>query len=397
MAEICYENESGMMKTTSTVVKKTTTTKRRERSSSQAARRRRMEIRRYKFVSGEQDAVFVDGELQRRRRRESTVLAKEVVVLCESLSSTVMALPDPDAYPKYGIASVCGRRREMEDAVAVHPFFHRQQTEGYHYFGIYDGHGCSHVAMRCRERLHELVREELEADDADWEKSMSRSFTRMDLEAVALNANGRANCRCELQRPECDAVGSTAVVSILTPEKIVVSNCGDSRAVLCRNGKAIPLSSDHKPDRPDELDRIQAAGGRVIFWDGPRVLGVLAMSRAIGDNYLKPYVISKPEVTVTDRVKGDEFLILASDGLWDVVSNETACNVVRMCLKGKVNSQLASSPENEVAGAGNVVVEGRHVSNKACDEASILLTRLALARQSSDNVSVVVVDLRRDT
>lgn len=100
--------------------------------------------------------------------------------------------------------------------------------------------------MRCRERLHELVREELEAGDADWEKSMSRSFTRMDLEAVALNANGRANCRCELQRPECDAVGSTAVVSILTPEKIVVANCGDSRAVLCRNGKAVPLSSDHK-------------------------------------------------------------------------------------------------------------------------------------------------------
>ena len=100
--------------------------------------------------------------------------------------------------------------------------------------------------MRCRERLHELVREELEADDADWEKSMSRSFTRMDLVAVALNAGGTANCRCELQRPECDAVGSTAVVSILTPEKIVVANCGDSRAVLCRNGKAIPLSSDHK-------------------------------------------------------------------------------------------------------------------------------------------------------
>ncbi|CAN7032914.1 hypothetical protein Bca4012_045303 [Brassica carinata] len=412
MAEICYDNESVMTKTTSTVVKKTaatTTTKRRERSSSQAARRRRMEIRRYKFVSGEQDAVFDDGELQRRGRRESTVTyeiaktetAKEVVVLCESLSSTVMALPDPDAYPKYGVASVCGRRREMEDAVAVHPFFFRQQTEfssiGYHYCGVYDGHGCSHVAMRCRERLHELVREELEADDADWEKSMSRSFTRMDLEAVALNAGGTANCRCELQRPECDAVGSTAVVSILTPEKIVVANCGDSRAVLCRNGKAIPLSSDHKPDRPDELDRIQAAGGRVIYWDGPRVLGVLAMSRAIGDNYLKPYVISKPEVTVTDRVKQDEFLILASDGLWDVVSNETACNVVRMCLKGKVNSQLTSSPENDVTGAGNVVVVGGDVSNKACDEASILLTRLALARQSSDNVSVVVVDLRRDT
>ncbi|XP_010454666.1 PREDICTED: probable protein phosphatase 2C 78 [Camelina sativa] len=411
MAEICYENETVMTKTTAKVMKKTTTTttRRRERSSSQAARRRRMEIRRFKFVSGEQDAVFVDGELQKRRGREATVAAasasavyyetaKEVVVLCESLSSTVEALPDPDAYPKYGVASVCGRRREMEDAVAVHPFFSRQRTEGFHYCGVYDGHGCSHVAKRCRERLHELVREEFEAD-ADWEKSMARSFTRMDMEVVALNADdGAAKCRCELQRPGCDAVGSTAVVSVLTPEKIIVANCGDSRAVLCRNGKAVALSSDHKPDRPDELDRIEAAGGRVVYWDGPRVLGILAMSRAIGDNYLKPYVISKPEVTVTDRVNEDDFLILASDGLWDVVSNETACSVVRMCLRGKVNGQLTSSPETDGAGAGNVVVGGGgDVSDKACEEASLLLTRLALARQSSDNVSVVVVDLRRDT
>ncbi|KFK27433.1 hypothetical protein AALP_AA8G381900 [Arabis alpina] len=397
-----------MPNTTATVVKKTKATSltRRERSSSQAARRRRMEIRRYKFVSGEQNAVFVDGELQKRKRRESSVYyetTKESVVLSESLSSTVMALPDPEAYPKYGVASVCGRRREMEDAVAVHPFFLRQQTEYsppsvFHYYGVYDGHGCSHVAMRCRERLHELVREEFEVD-ADWEKSMVRGFTRMDMEVVALNAVGAAKCRCELQRPDCDAVGSTAVVSVLTPEKIFVANCGDSRAVLCRNGKATPLSSDHKPDRPDELERIQAAGGRVIYWDGPRVLGVLAMSRAIGDNYLKPYVISKPEVTVTDRVKEDDFIILASDGLWDVVSNVTACNVVRMCLRGKVNGQLSSSPERDIAGAGvgNVVVGEGEVSDKACEEASLLLTRLALARNSSDNVSVVVVDLRRDT
>ncbi|EOA12525.1 hypothetical protein CARUB_v10026477mg [Capsella rubella] len=412
MAEICYENDTVMKKTTATVVKKTTTTRRRERSSSsQAARRRRMEIRRFKFVSGEQDAVFVDQELQKRRRREATVAAsasavyydtaKEVVVLCESLSSTVVALPDPEAYPKYGVASVCGKRREMEDTVAVHPFFLRQQTEysssGFHYCGVYDGHGCSHVAMRCRERLHELVREEYEAD-ADWEKSMVRSFNRMDMEVVALNADGAAaKCRCELQRPDCDAVGSTAVVSVLTPDKIIVANCGDSRAVLCRNGKAIALTSDHKPDRPDELDRIQAAGGRVIYWDGPRVLGVLAMSRAIGDNYLKPYVISKPEVTVMDRVNGDDFLILASDGLWDVVPNEVACSVVHMCLRGEVNCQLTSSPERDGAGAGNVVVGGGDVSDEACEKASVLLTRLALARRSSDNVSVVVVDLRRNT
>lgn len=137
-----------------------------------------------------------------------------------------------------------------------------------------------------------------------------------------------------------------------------------------------------QPDRPDELDRIEGAGGRVIYWDCPRVLGVLAMSRAIGDNYLKPYVTCDPEVTVTDRTD-DDCLILASDGLWDVVSNETACSVARMCLRG--GRRRRGSTEQAV----------ETISDKACVEASVLLTKLALARHSSDNVSVVVVDLRR--
>lgn len=102
-----------------------------------------------------------------------------------------------------------------------------------------------------------------------------------------------------------------------------------------------------------------------------------------GDNYLKPYVISEPEVTVTERSEEDECLILGSDGLWDTVQNDTACKVARMCL----NAQKAASPGRESA------VE---CSDKACSDASILLTKLALVRHSSDNVSVVVVDLRRD-
>lgn len=146
-----------------------------------------------------------------------------------------------------------------------------------------------------------------------------------------------------------------------------------------------------QPDRPDELLRIEAAGGRVIYWDGPRVLGVLAMSRAIGDNYLKPYVISEPEVTVTERTAEDECLILASDGLWDVVSNETACSVVLTCFRAQKAAAASppGSPGSEVAVCGQS-------SDKACLDASILLTKLALARRSSDNVSVVVVDLRKN-
>ncbi|VVA97228.1 unnamed protein product [Arabis nemorensis] len=291
--------------------------------------------------------------------------------------------------PKIGTTSVCGRRRDMEDAVSIHPSFHQRNSENLHFYGVFDGHGCSHVAEKCRERLHEIVKQETEVMAGDeWKETMVKSFQKMDKEVSQRDCNLPVNgatrsmknsCRCELQSPQCDAVGSTAVVSVVTPEKIIVSNCGDSRAVLCRNGVAIPLSSDHKPDRPDELNRIQQAGGRVIYWDGARVLGVLAMSRAIGDNYLKPYVIPDPEVTVTDRTDKDECLILASDGLWDVVPNETACGVARMCLKG---AAAADGGDSDTA-------------HNACSDAALLLTKLALARQSSDNVSVVVVDLRK--
>ncbi|KAL5580919.1 hypothetical protein UlMin_013361 [Ulmus minor] len=389
-------------------------------STSRVARKGRMELRRYKFVSPEttseregkrlkvddrdcESAVenCVDEHSDKVENGKSvtkriSISKLAISLLCPSPS----LLTDPDIsveLPKFGFASVCGRRRDMEDALAIRPsFFVRQEiTSEMHYFGVYDGHGCSHVAMKCRERLHELVKEELErAKEAstEWKGAMERSFMRMDKEVIAYNdAVVGARCRCELQTPECDAVGSTAVVSIVTTEKIIVANCGDSRAVLCRNGKPVPLSSDHKPDRPDELNRIQAAGGRVIYWDGPRVLGVLAMSRAIGDNYLKPYVSCEPEVTITDRTVEDDCLILASDGLWDVVSNETACGVARMCLRGKARAPtLSPAEDNEVAG-------GEEMSDKACSDASMLLTKLALARHSADNVSVIVVDLRRDT
>jgi len=101
--------------------------------------------------------------------------------------------------------------------------------------------------------MHAIVKEELESREGeDWKDAMAHSFARMDSEVGERSTEkvGTSSCRCELQTPQCDAVGSTAVVAVVTPEKIVVSNCGDSRAVLCRNGVAIPLSSDHKVNLP---------------------------------------------------------------------------------------------------------------------------------------------------
>ncbi|CDP00134.1 unnamed protein product [Coffea canephora] len=405
--------------------------------SSQSARRRRMEIHQFRFVAS--DVAVAPSQVENGRKRqkveavgpaspsrmcdnavdqnskeddldESKVAGNKEMkclqsagpansVSSSSSTSTVdqAAAGLPAEVPKFGMTSVCGRRRDMEDAVAIHPCFSQGNSatpSNLHFYGVYDGHGCSHVATKCKERMHEIVKDELENGDCSWREMLTRSFSRMDKEisdwcsAVGVSSSP---CRCELRTPQCDAVGSTAVVAVVTPDKIIVSNCGDSRAVLCRNGSDIPLSVDHKPDRPDELERIQEAGGRVIYWDGARVLGVLAMSRAIGDNYLKPYVISEPEVTIIDRSGEDDCLILATDGLWDVVSNDTACGVARMCLQSGMPPSPVRSP-----GSDATLNSAGESSDKACSDASILLTKLALARRSTDNVSVVVVDLRRD-
>ena len=101
----------------------------------------------------------------------------------------------------------------------------------------------------CKERLHEIVNEEIDSarENLEWKLTMENGFARMDDEVNRRSqSNQTFTCRCELQTPHYDVVRSTAVVAIVTSDKLVVSNCGDSRAVLCRKGVAIPLSSDHK-------------------------------------------------------------------------------------------------------------------------------------------------------
>lgn len=100
-----------------------------------------------------------------------------------------------------------------------------------------------------------------------------------------------------------------------------------------------------------------------------------------GDQHLRPFVISKPEVTVTKRTEEDEFMILASDGLWDVLSNEVACKVVKKCLEGQIRRRFSKE----------IAVNDR---NRA-SEAAAVLAELATARGSRDNISVIVVDLRK--
>ncbi|KAF0890655.1 hypothetical protein E2562_004169 [Oryza meyeriana var. granulata] len=92
--------------------------------------------------------------------------------------------------------------------------------------------------------------------------------------------------------------GSTASTAVLVGDRLFVANVGDSRAIICRGGNAIAVSKDHKPDQTDERQRIEDAGGFVMWAGTWRVGGVLAVSRAFGDKLLKQYVVVDPEIRV---------------------------------------------------------------------------------------------------
>jgi len=113
--------------------------------------------------------------------------------------------------------------------------------------------------------------------------------------------------------------GCTAIVAYvcmdgtdLGERKLYTANVGDARAVLCRGGKAIRLSSDHKGSDPQEQYRIAQAGGFIM---NNRVNGVLAVTRSLGDVSMKDLIIGNPYTTETDLTVNDEFLILACDGV----------------------------------------------------------------------------------
>ncbi|PWZ10122.1 putative protein phosphatase 2C 6 [Zea mays] len=330
-----------------------------------------------------------------------------------------------DCVPLWGYTTICGRRPEMEDAVAIVPRFFdvplwmltgNAVVDGLdpmtfrlpaHFFGVYDGHGGAQVANYCRERLHGALLEQLSRIEQtvcaanlgdmefkkQWEKAFVDSFARVDddVGGKTIREDGgeaRISDAAMMLVPEPvapETVGSTAVVAVICSSHIIVSNCGDSRAVLCRGKQPVPLSVDHKPNREDEYARIEAEGGKVIQWNGYRVFGVLAMSRSIGDRYLKPWIIPVPEVTIVPRAKDDECLILASDGLWDVISNEEVCEVARkrILLWHKKNGTSSSSAPRVGDSA-----------DAAAQAAAECLSKLALQKGSKDNITVVVVDLK---
>lgn len=143
----------------------------------------------------------------------------------------------------------------------------------------------------------------------------------------------------DTEEPGYDS-GCTAVVAILKDNELYVANAGDSRCVLCRDGQAIELSLDHKPEDEPEMERIVKAGGKVTA-DG-RVNGGLNLSRALGDHAYKQnadlppqeqMISALPDVRhITIEPERDEFMVLACDGIWNFMSSQDVVQFIRARL-----------------------------------------------------------------
>ncbi|KAL9238682.1 hypothetical protein vseg_013072 [Gypsophila vaccaria] len=255
----------------------------------------------------------------------------------------------------YSVCSKKGRRCFLEDRFSA--LVHNNMA----IFGVFDGHGGAKAAEYAAEYLNKNIISEIEnkGNEVDIEEAVKQGYLKTDSEFLEGELNG----------------GSCCVTALITKGDLVVSNAGDCRAVMSRGGVAEALTTDHRPSRPDEKERIEAKGGYIDCYSSVwRIQGSLAVSRGIGDRQLKQWVVAEPESRVVKISPNDEFLILASDGLWDKVTNQEAVDIARpLCI---IDSNKPKPQPQSLS---------------ACKK----LVDVAVSRGSLDDVSVMIIPLDR--
>lgn len=262
-----------------------------------------------------------------------------------------LSQPITDKYSEHGafqdkllwsVSEMQGWRCHMEDA----HFVHMLSIAGHQAFmvGVFDGHGGELVAKEAAKRIPSLMN----AAMGNIRDPSNATAIGVQMQTVFMNLDEELKTLGPIQRQD-DQSGCTAIVSILTPTHIITANAGDSRGILVQgDNTVVALSEDHKPSNPGEKSRIVAAGGDVSM---RRVNGELAVSRALGDytykkaGHVEPkdqMVTAFPDIHIVKRDGQEQFLMLACDGIWDVLSNEAAGERVQELIRGKYQGEPLS-------------------------------------------------------
>ncbi|XP_057429021.1 probable protein phosphatase 2C 27 [Lotus japonicus] len=262
-----------------------------------------------------------------------------------------------------GVWSDIGDRPYMEDThicikdLAKQFNFDKQSKEAVSFYGVFDGHGGKSAAQFVRDHLPRLIVEDVNFP-LELEKVVKRSF--METDAAFLKVSSHESSLSS---------GTTALTAIIFGRSLLVANAGDCRAVMSRRGKVIEMSKDHRPNCIKERMRIESLGG---FIDDGYLNGQLGVSRALGDWHLEGMkemserggpLSAEPELKLMTLTKEDEFLIIASDGVWDVFSSQNAVDFARRRLQ-------------------------EHNDEKLCCKE---IVQEAIKRRSTDNLTVLMV------
>ncbi|XP_069134647.1 uncharacterized protein [Argopecten irradians] len=269
-----------------------------------------------------------NGETTPIINKESTVLEAQVLCthvievlydICKKWHQKLPQLSPPSKVSKSYLCEIKNTRRKMEDRHVILPdlnsLFNLKDQPAQAYYAVFDGHAGVEAATYAATHLHcHLVHnEDFRKKPAD---ALKGAYKRTDEEY--------------LQKAEREKLksGSTGVSVLLREDKLHVAWLGDSQAMLVRNGEAVVLMDPHKPERQDERNRIEAAGGCVLFMGTWRVNGNLAVSRAIGDAAHKKFITSDADTSSVPLHGTEDYIVLACDGLWDMVSPQAVPKLV---------------------------------------------------------------------
>jgi serine/threonine protein phosphatase PrpC len=239
------------------------------------------------------------------------------------------------------------------------------------FFGVYDGHGGKRASDFASTILHHHILANAHFQ-TDLKLAIREGFQRTEQEFL------------DIARKDNMGDGTTALIAFIKRGKLYIGNIGDSEAVLSRNGTAVPLTTVHNPGKnPTEIERVKREGGR-LYHDtrlahpslNPSFFN-LGVSRSIGDLLFKHPDFTKgkpsgltaePDIVDIALEKTDQFIILACDGLWDVMDHQQAVDFVREALKQDDDPQVACKALGEEA----------------------------YKKGSQDNITVVVCTLKED-
>lgn len=264
-------------------------------------------------------------------------------------------------YMEYFVQLLQNHRDSMEDFHLIDENFSLGQS----IFGVFDGHGGIEVAKKLKDEMgikfSKILKKnnQLQSEKVSIENCINTLFKTIDEDVIK-----KFHVNIEYESTNFQSLGSTCTFLYLIKEPITKeitiysANIGDSRGVIISKSGVSRITYDHKPSDDFENKRVKSSGGAIF---GGKVFGQFSLTRAFGNVHLKKWVISEPFIKKIHVNENDRFVVIASDGIWDVVSDEECFEI----------SIKYSSSKN------------------LCEE----LVNTALSRWSKDNISCIAIKL----